>query len=106
MQDNMDERTVLYDSSQMDYMNHGKKSTLVIVDNSGIRELDLSAYSEAAYSFGRSNDNSIVIDSEIVSGHHGEICINQGVFYIKDNNSSNGTYVAYGQQFFKIQPGQ
>lgn len=100
----MDGHTVMFDS--MNQTGEEKKSALVIVDNSGIREMDLSAYQDATYTFGRSKDNSIVIDSEIVSGFHGEICINQGMFYIKDTNSSNGTYVAYGQQFFKIQPEQ
>lgn len=107
MNNNMGEHTVYFDPSMLEQMqNSGKKSTLVIVDNNGINELDLSAYSEAVYSFGRSDDNSIVVNSEIVSGHHGEICISQGLFYIKDNNSSNGTYIAYGQQFSRIQPNQ
>lgn len=104
---NMGDRTVFFDSSMMDQMDNRKsKSTLVIVDNNGINELDLSAYSEATYSFGRADDNSIVIDSEIVSGHHGEIRINQGRFFIKDNNSSNGTYTACGSHFSKMAAGQ
>lgn len=82
------------------------KNTLVIVDKSGVKELDLSGHTDAVYTFGRNSDNSIVINSEIVSGHHGEICISGGVFYIKDNNSSNGTYIAYGPQFYKANPGQ
>ena len=82
------------------------RNTLVIVDKNGINELDLSGHSDAVYSFGRKSDNSIVINSEIVSGYHGEICISNGVFFIKDNNSSNGTYIAYGPQFYKAEPGQ
>ncbi|MGN0435111.1 MAG: FHA domain-containing protein [Wujia sp.] len=107
-ENNLGDRTVYFDPGMLQQYDKqdSKKSTLVIVDNNGINELDLSAYSEAVYSFGRAGDNSIVINSDIVSGHHGEICINQGVFYLKDNNSSNGTYIACGQQFFKIQPGQ
>jgi len=105
--DNMGERTVYFDPAMLAQMQSGaKKSTLVIVDDAGINELDLSAYSEATYTFGRSEDNSIVVRSSIVSGHHGEICINQGRFFIKDNNSSNGTYIAYGPQFTKIAPQQ
>lgn len=99
--------TRMYDQSMPVHMpQSGKKNVLVIVDNSGIKELDISTYSEATYTFGRANDNSIVIDSGIVSGHHGEIVISGGVFYLKDNNSSNGTYIAYGQQFSKIAPNQ
>ncbi len=106
--DNNSGRTVYYDAGTMPQYQpqQTKQNTLVIVDKNGINELDMSAHSEATYTFGRSSDNSIVINSEIVSGHHGEICISQGRFYIKDNNSSNGTYIAYGQQFCKAEPGQ
>lgn len=105
---NMGERTVYVDPSMLEQLENRskKKNTLVIVDNSGINELDLSAYSEAVYTFGRAEDNSIVISSDIVSGHHGEICINNGMFYIKDTNSSNGTYIAYGPHFSRITSGQ
>ncbi len=107
MNNNMGDRTVYFDPAIMEQrQQQTQKNTLVIVDNRGINELDLSSYSEAVYTFGRSNDNSIVINSEIVSGHHGEICINRGLFYIKDTNSSNGTYIAYGPSFSKITPGQ
>ena len=65
MTDNRGETTVYFDES----MNHGpgpnsnQKNTLVIVDKNGINELDLSGYTEATYTFGRANDNSIVIGS-------------------------------------------
>lgn len=104
---NIGEHTVYFNPEQLQqYQNAGKKSTLVIVDNQGVNEIDLSAYSQATYTFGRSQDNSIIIHSDIVSGHHGEVCISNGLFYIKDNNSSNGTYVVYGQNFAKINPNQ
>ncbi len=107
MSDNMGNQTVYYDSSMTGQVQKSsKKNVLVIVDRNGINEMDLSGYTEATYTFGRSKDNSIVINSEIVSGHHGEICISNGLFYVKDNNSSNGTYIAYGPQFYKAQPGQ
>lgn len=104
----MGEKTVYFDPSMLEQLEAGnrKKNVLVIVDNNGVNEIDLSAYSEAVYTFGRSKDNSIVVDSDIVSGQHGEICINQGNFFIKDNNSSNGTYIANGPYFTKVTPGQ
>ncbi|MDD6137315.1 MAG: ATP-binding cassette domain-containing protein [Lachnospiraceae bacterium] len=83
-----------------------KHNTLVIVDKGGIRELDISEYNDAVYTFGRNEDNSIRINSEIVSSHHGEIHISNGLFYVKDNNSSNGTYIAYGTQFCQANPNQ
>ena len=49
-----------------------KKNTLVIVDRDGVHELDLSEHADAVYTFGRKSDNSIVFNSEIVSGQHGE----------------------------------
>lgn len=103
-----DERTVYFDPSMLEQLQGGgsKKKTLVIVDNGGINEIDLSGYTDAVYPFGRSDDNSIVINSEIVSGHHGEVCMSGGVFYIKDAGSSNGTYIANGQQFYQAAPGQ
>ena len=104
--DNMSDRTMYYDPSMMDRQPVQRNNTLVIVDKSGIQELDMGAYNDVVYTFGRSTENSIVINSEIVSGQHGEIYVNQGLFYIKDNNSSNGTYIAYGQQFSKAMPGQ
>lgn len=110
MANNMDERTVLFDESMMSNLQTQPSQTMhnsiVIVDDNGINEFDLSGYSDAVYPFGRNPNNSIVIHSSIVSGNHGEINITGGRFYIKDNNSSNGTYIAYGTQFSKLQPGQ
>lgn len=106
--DNTGDKTVYFDPSMLAEMEQsaGRKNTIVIVDNNGINEIDLSGYQDAVYPFGRSSDNSIVINSEIVSSHHGEVCISNGIFYFKDNNSSNGTYIAGGQQFFQAVPGQ
>ena len=114
MNGDMENRTMYFDAAMMaqyeQALNNNnqsnEKNVLVIADRSGVRELDVSGYQDAVYTFGRSTDNSITINSEIVSGQHGEICISQGRFYIKDNNSSNGTFIAYGQQFVKITPGQ
>ena len=93
MSDNRGETTVYFDESTLNQQSNAKvmKNTLVIVDRNGVNELDLSGYNEATYTFGRAKDNSIVINSEIVSGHHGEICINNGEFYIRDKGRSNGT---------------
>lgn len=119
MSNDMDERTVLYDENMMQQqemmmqqqmMMQGQpiqvNNTIVIVDDNGINELDLSGYADAVYPFGRNPNNSIVINSSIVSGNHGEINISGGRFYIKDNNSSNGTYIAYGAQFSRLTAGQ
>ena len=102
------ERTVLYDAQMMQQYkqeNNGK-SSLIIVDRSGINEYDLSLFADGAYTFGRGEGNSIQLNSSIVSSNHGEIYLQQGRFFIKDNGSSNGSYIAYGTQFMQMAPNQ
>jgi pSer/pThr/pTyr-binding forkhead associated (FHA) protein len=42
---------------------------------------------------GRKPDNDLVIDNPAVSGHHARITQVQGVFFIEDLGSTNGTFV-------------
>ena len=44
-------------------------------------------------SIGREEDNDIVIQDLTISGHHAEIVIENGDFFIQDNLSTNGTFV-------------
>lgn len=99
---------MLFDESMMEqYQRQNKgKSSLVIVDGSGINEYDLSTLPDGAYPFGRNENNSIRINSSIVSGVHGEIYLQDGRFFVKDNHSSNGSYIAYGTQFMQMMPNQ
>ena len=100
------ERTVLFDEQMLEQYQRDKssKSSLVIVDRNGIKEYDLSQFEDGAYTFGRNENNSIPLNSSIVSGNHGEIYIQGGQFFIKDNASSNGSYIAYGTQFVQMTP--
>lgn len=102
------ERTVLFDEQMLEQYQRdkGSKSSLVIVDRNGIKEYDLSQFEDGAYTFGRNENNSIPLNSSIVSGNHGEIYIQGGQFFIKDNASSNGSYIAYGTQFVQMIPNQ
>ena len=102
------ERTVLFDEQMLEQYQRDKssKSSLVIVDRNGIKEYDLSQFEDGAYTFGRNENNSIPLNSSIVSGNHGEIYIQGGQFFIKDNASSNGSYIAYGTQFVQMIPNQ
>lgn len=102
------ERTVLFDEQMLEQYQRDKssKSSLVIVDRNGIKEYDLSQFEDGAYTFGRNENNSISLNSSIVSGNHGEIYIQGGQFFIKDNASSNGSYIAYGTQFVQMTPNQ
>lgn len=103
-----EERTVLFDEAmQKQYQNNIEgKRTLVIVDENDPVEYDITDWQEGSYSFGRHEDNSIVIKSNIVSGKHGFFYLQDGGFYIYDNQSSNGSYLAYGTQFVQMIPMQ
>lgn len=102
------ERTVLFDEQMLEQYQRDKSgnSSLVIVDRNGIKEYDLSQFEDGVYTFGRNENNSIPLNSSIVSGNHGEIYIQGGQFFIKDNASSNGSYIAYGTQFVQMIPNQ
>lgn len=60
-------------------------------------EYNLEAFGKRRITFGRAQDNDIVIDSPIVSRHHGyfELAGKAGArrCYITDSDSTNGTYV-------------
>ena len=103
-----EEKTVLFDESMLQQYqkNMTGKSSLVIVDGSGIQEYDLSKFVDGAYTFGRNENNSIRLNSSIVSGNHGELYLQEGRCYIRDNHSSNGSYLAYGTQFIQMAPDQ
>lgn len=50
---------------------------------------------EKKITFGRANDNTIVLNSPTVSSYHCEIFAKNGTVFIKDLNSSNGTIVQH-----------
>ena len=63
-----EEKTVLFDESMLQQYqkNMTGKSSLVIVDGSGIQEYDLSKFVDGAYTFGRNENNSIRLNSSII----------------------------------------
>jgi len=42
---------------------------------------------------GRSNDNNIVIKDPFLSSEHAELLLKDGMIYVKDRGSKNGTFV-------------
>jgi pSer/pThr/pTyr-binding forkhead associated (FHA) protein len=42
---------------------------------------------------GRRDDNSVVIDDTFISGNHAEIVFDQGVWWLSDPGSTNGTFL-------------
>lgn len=103
-----EERTVLVDGSMLQEYQQDitGNSSLVIVDKNGINEYDLAELQDGIYTFGRNDNNSICLNSSIVSGNHGDIYLQHGNLYIRDNHSSNGSYIAYGTQFVQMVPEQ
>ena len=45
--------------------------------------------------FGRRQDNAVVLDDATVSGHHAEVREEHGHWVVRDLGSTNGTYVSY-----------
>ncbi len=66
--------------------------TIVYADNSR-EEYALSAFGKTAVTFGRSEDCDIVINSPVVSRHHGRFEIIGDKCYICDDSSTNGIYL-------------
>ena len=44
-------------------------------------------------SLGRADDNTIIVDDEFVSAHHAVLTCKEGVWWLTDLNSTNGTSV-------------
>jgi len=56
---------------------------------------NLGTIGKAVITFGRDNDNDIVIPSNLVSRHHGRFVNNRGKWYIEDIGSTNGLTFNY-----------
>ena len=52
--------------------------------------INLSMFRKPVVTFGREQDNDIVLSSPLVSRHHGRFVFNGGVWYIEDIGSANG----------------
>lgn len=69
----------------------GQQTPKLIADNDGERiTFDLN---KLVMSLGRADDNDIVIPNRTVSSHHATLSFEGGVFYISDNDSTNGIFV-------------
>lgn len=62
----------------------------VIYKNGGRKSFEIR---EQRTSIGRATENALVINDTNVSATHAEIVIAEGMFYIRDLDSSNGTYL-------------
>ena len=63
-------------------------------DGDGVCEVQID---EGITSFGRANDNHIVLNDPSVSGHHGLLRARMNVLMIEDRDSKNGVRVNGGR---------
>ena len=67
--------------------------TVSIIDSGEVKNVYLGDFGKDKITFGRSNDNDIVLDSPIVSSHHGYFFIGENGLSVYNNNSKNGVFV-------------
>ncbi len=69
----------------------GKIVPKLVVDNHGTQQV--FKLNKFTMTLGRLEGNDIVIDNRTVSGHHATLTNEGGLFYIADNDSTNGVFV-------------
>ena len=69
-----------------------KDYKLVICHKNKHEVISLGDYKKEEITFGRAKDNDIVINSSLVSAHHGKFMLS-GALAVIDNNSTNGLFV-------------
>lgn len=78
-------------NSAENLMAGGQQTPKLICANNGENtSYDLN---KLVMSLGRADDNDIVIPNRTVSSHHATLSFEGGVFYISDNDSTNGIFV-------------
>ena len=70
-----------------------KNYVISIIESNSIKNINLNDFKKQEISFGRNDDNDIIIDSPIVSGKHGSFIITDNGIEVIDNNSTNGLYI-------------
>lgn len=69
------------------------KYIITIIGDNYIKNISLNDYESNKITFGRSEDNDIVLPSLLVSQHHGYFIIDDGSIRVFDENSKNGIFV-------------
>ena len=88
-------RSLILMSKDMDGVKEEKQNILKLAilqtgENKGLKEGSSMRISEET-TFGRKNDNTVVLTDPYVSGYHFRIYPHEGRFVIEDNKSTNGT---------------
>lgn len=85
----MYDETIMTDSPvghRLEKITDRETVSYLVVDNKKVNLV-------AAITIGRASDNSVVIDNKLTSRHHAVIQKIKEAFFIKDSNSTNGTFV-------------
>ncbi len=85
----MSDRTIVTDSPvgrHLDAISEGKPVSYLMFNKKRIELV-------AKITIGRDSDNSIVVDSKLASRHHAVIQKIRDVYFLKDENSTNGTFL-------------
>lgn len=85
----MSDKTIATDTplgKQIKKIGEGKKASYLMFNNKKISLV-------AKITIGRESDNDIVIDNKLTSRHHAIIQKIKDTYFLKDENSTNGTYV-------------
>ena len=77
-------------NSKMNLLN---KYTITIIDENDIRNICLDDFKKDIITFGRGEDNDIILKSLLVSNKHGYFKIDSNGIMIVDNNSTNGIFI-------------
>lgn len=87
---------------QLDKIGSGKSASYLMFNNKKISLV-------AKITIGRDTSNDIVVDNKLASRHHAVIQKIKNDFFLKDENSTNGTYVNQVRipkdKYIKLNPG-
>lgn len=83
----------LYNTNKKNEKNKDVKCTISIIGEDEIKNICLNDFKKSTITFGRSDDNDIVISSPLVSAHHGYFNLSNGMILIFDKKSKNGFFI-------------
>lgn len=87
-------KTVMMDLSSGENLNNNLSYSITIFDgNSDFYDINLKTYKKDTVTFGRNSDNDIVLNSALVSRHHGYFDLSGGEIKVSDIGSTNGIWV-------------
>ena len=80
------------------------KFTITVIDENDIKNICLNDFNKNVITFGRGNNNDIILNSMLVSVNHGFFELDFNGLKIVDNNSTNGIFVnnkKIGEQYLR-----